>query len=111
MVYSENLADRVRKLLSPAKGYDEKKMFGGVCFLLNGNMACGILNSELIVRVGPDKHEDMLDMPHVREFDVTGKSMKGWIMVDEEGIASSKNLRAWVDRGAAFAKSLPPKQK
>jgi len=110
MAYSENLAARVRKLLDPLKEFEEMKMFGGICFLFNGNMACGILNNELIVRVGPKLYEEMLARPHARKFDITGRPMKGWVMIAAEGLASDKELHSWVHRGKEFAGSLPPKK-
>jgi len=109
MAYSENLVKKVRRLLGDKPGLVEKKMFGGIGFLLHGNMACGVLNDDLIVRVGPEKHEAMLKLPDTRVFDITGKSMKGWVMVAPAGHGTVKNLSAWVARGAAFALSLPPK--
>jgi hypothetical protein len=84
-------------------------MFGGVCYLLNGNMACGILDDNLIVRVGPEKYEDSLKLSHTRKFDITGKAMKGWVMVSYEGHESDNDLFEWVQRGVNFALSLPPK--
>ena len=109
MAYDEGLAQRVRELLEEKPGYNEKKMFGGVCYLLNGNMACGILKEDLIVRIGPEKYENSLKSPHTRKFDVTGKTMKGWVMVSYEGHESDKDLFEWVQRGVNYALSLPPK--
>lgn len=111
MAYDAKLAGKVRKILRDEKGYTEKKMFGGVCFLLNGNMACGILNDELIVRVGPKNYDEMLQQPHTRKFDITGRAMKGWIMVKEEGLIPGKKLKKWVAIGADLANSLPKKKK
>ena len=109
MAYNEGLAQRVRVLLEGKSGLEEKKMFGGVCFLLNGNMACGILNESLIVRVGPEKYENALKLPHIREFDITGKPMKGWVMVSAEGHDTIKSLSYWVEQGVNFTMSLPAK--
>jgi TfoX/Sxy family transcriptional regulator of competence genes len=109
MAYDETLVQRVRSLLEGKKGFTEKKMFGGVCFLVRGNMACGILNDDLIVRVGPENYEDSLKLPNTREFDITGRSMKGWVMVSTEGHYTNESLSSWVERGIAFALTLPAK--
>lgn len=97
-------------VLKSERHLDEKKMFGGLCFLLNGNMACGILKNALIVRVGPDKYNEALQLPHARQFDITGRPMKGWVMVPAEGLTSHNDLSAWVERGVSFASTLPVKQ-
>jgi hypothetical protein len=109
MAYDEGLAQRVRVLLEKKQGFAEKKMFGGVCFLLRGNMACGILNEDLIVRAGPENSEDLLKLPDTREFDITGKPMKGWVMVSPEAHKADEDLSGWVERGVAFALTLPSK--
>ena len=84
-------------------------MFGGLAFMLDGNMACGIHGSELIVRVGRDNFEDALSQPHTRPFDMTGRLMRGFVFVSEQGIAADSELAAWTGRGIAYAASLPPK--
>ena len=109
MAYNEQLAQRVRQLLIDQTGYEEKKMFGGIGFLLHGNMACGIVKDELVVRVGTDRYQASLAMPHTREFDITGRTMKGWIMVAANGNKADEDLSFWVNRGVAFAATLPPK--
>jgi hypothetical protein len=109
MGYDKGLADRVRALLEGKSGFNEKNMFGGVCFLLRGNMACGVLNDDLIVRVGPEKYEEALQMRFTRPFDITGRPMKGWVMVSAEGHKKKHDLAAWVERGSAFALTLPAK--
>ena len=109
MAYDKGLAQRVRDLLDETPGFNEKKMFGGVCFLLNGNMTCGILNDDLIVRVGPEKYGRLLKSQHVRKFDITGRPMKGWVMVSCEGYESDKDLAGWIQQGLRYALSLPPK--
>ena len=109
MAYDEGLAQRVRVLLEGKSDLDEKKMFGGVCFLLHGNMACGILNESLIVRVGPEKYENALKLPHTRKFDITGKPMKGWVMVSPEGHTNDERLSYWIEQGVVFALTLPVK--
>lgn len=109
MAYDELLAGRIRTNLSGHPGLNEKKMFGGVGYILNGNMACGVHKDYLIVRVGPAQYEDALNQPHTREFDMTGRPMKGWIMVAAEGCASEDDLEKWIQKGAIFAQTLPPK--
>jgi TfoX/Sxy family transcriptional regulator of competence genes len=109
MAYNEKLSQRIKRLLQETRGIENKKMFGGIGFLLHGNMACGILNDYLIIRVGPDGYEDALALPHTRKFDITGRAMKGWIMVAKDGCSSDEELSVWVGRGLAFAASLPKK--
>jgi len=109
MGYDNGLAERVRILLKDKPGFSQKKMFGGVGFLLRGNMACGILNDDLIVRVGPEKYKEALALNHARQFDITGRPMKGWVMVSSEGTETIQDLSAWVGRGIAFALTLPAK--
>ncbi|MEZ5276128.1 MAG: TfoX/Sxy family protein [Opitutaceae bacterium] len=109
MACNEHLAARVLRTFRNTPGFEERRMFGGVGCLIHGNMACGVLNDDLIVRVGPDFYEECLAMPHVREFDITGRSMKGWVMVGPEGTVTPSQLKAWVERGRSFARTLPPK--
>ena len=84
-------------------------MFGGIGFMLSGNMAAGVIRDDVIIRLDPEEGERALDEPGVRMFDLTGRPMTGWLLVGPEGTASDDGLRAWVDRSAAFAESLPPK--
>lgn len=109
MAYDEGLAQRIREALDDQQGLEEKKMFGGVGFMVRGNMAVGVNKEDLIVRVGPEGHEAALEKPGVRVFDITGKPMKGWVTVAPEGVAEDADLAAWVEEGVAFALSLPPK--
>ncbi len=109
MAYDEALAARVRSALRNESGVTEKKMFGGVAFMLNGNMACGIISDEIMVRVGPHSHEDALSRPHARPMDFTGRPMRGLVYVGRPGFESDPDLAAWVELGASFARSLPPK--
>ena len=109
MGYDKDLAARVRIFLEGRPAFAEKKMFGGVCFLLGGNMACGILNDDLIVRVGPENYEAALQMRCTKPFDITGRPMKGWVMVSAEGHKEKQDLSAWVEQGASFALTLPAK--
>ena len=111
MAYNEKLAQRIRERLINLPAYMERKMFGGVCFLLHGNMACGILNDDVIVRVGKDAYESALALPHTKKFDITGRAMSGWVMVSPQGHGSDQQLDAWLQRGVDFAASLPHKQK
>ncbi len=109
MAYDEDLADRVRALLADRSGVREQKMFGGLCFMLNGNMACGVQGSELVVRVGKENMEDALAEPHSRPFDMTGRPMRSFVYVAAEGFADDTGLAAWAGRGIVFAAELPPK--
>ena len=109
MAYDQKLADRARALLSRREGFSEKKMFGGLCFLLNGNMCCGIVGDELMVRVGADAYEKSLARAHAREMDFTGRPMRGFVYVGAEGVKTKRTLASWLEAGTAYAGSLPPK--
>ena len=109
MAYDEGLAQRVREALSERPDLSERKMFGGLCFMLGGNMCTGIVGEELMLRVGPDSYEDALARPHAREMDFTGRAMKGFVYVAPEGFETTDGLSSWIDRGLAFVLSLPPK--
>jgi TfoX/Sxy family transcriptional regulator of competence genes len=109
MAYDEQLAGRIREVLGDDPGIDERKMFGGIAFLLDGNMFVGVTGDDLMVRVGPDAWADALGQPQAREMDFTGRSMKGYVYVSAEGTAEDEDLAAWVDRALAFVGSLPPK--
>jgi TfoX/Sxy family transcriptional regulator of competence genes len=108
MAYDLKLADRVRSQLDGIP-VAEKKMFGGIGFLLNGNLACGVNKDNLIVRIDPEKQELLLKKPHAKPFDLTGKPMKGWLLVEASGVKTEKQLSAWVKEGVEFASTLPPK--
>ena len=108
MAYDLNLAERIRSELD-GMPFVEKKMFGGVGYLLNGNMACGVNKDNLIVRVDHEKHATLLKMPHAKPFDLTGKPMKGWLMVEPGGYETPEQLAAWIKEGIGFALTLPPK--
>ena len=108
MPYDLKLAQRIRSQLN-GHPFVEKKMFGGVGFMLNGNMACGVNKDNLIVRVDPEKHSALLKKPHAKPFDLTGKPMKGWLVVEADGFRTDKQLNAWVKEGIEFASTLPPK--
>ena len=110
MAFDEKLAERIRHKLGKKPGLTEKKMFGGVAFLLKGNMCCGVHKDELIVRLDPDATEQALARPHTRVFDLSGgRPMKGWILVQPAGLASAAALEKWIDTGLAYARSLPAK--
>jgi TfoX/Sxy family transcriptional regulator of competence genes len=109
MAYDEAFAARVRDQLAARERVTERKMFGGIGFMVDGNMACGVSSTdELIVRLDPDEYERALAEPPAREFDMTGRKMRGWVLVDPEGL-DDEELAGWVDAGADFAASLPPK--
>jgi TfoX/Sxy family transcriptional regulator of competence genes len=109
MAYDEILADRIRPMLKRRKGFSEKKMFGGVGFLLNGNMCVGVWKDSLVVRFDKEDHDETLSLPHVLPFDITGKAMKGWALVEPEGVARDEDLRRWVQLSAQYAAKLPQK--
>ena len=109
MPYSRQLADRVRQTLGKQRGLAEKRMFGGVCFLLRGNMLACIWEQSLIVRLGLDEAAKALKEPNVREFDVTGRPMRGWVIVDPDGLERDEQLAAWLARAQAFVETLPAK--
>jgi TfoX-like protein len=109
MAFDEKLAGRIRKHLGKRKGLTEKQMFGGIAFLLNGNMCCGVHRDEMIVRLAPDETERALEAPHTHLFDLTGRPMKGWILVKPKGLATDTVLAKWIRVAAQFAGSLPPK--
>ncbi len=110
MPFDEKLAARIRKQLGKKKGLVEKRMFGGVAFMLNGNMCVGIHKDELIVRLAPEETEQALTQRHTRIFDLSGgRTMKGWILVQPKGLATDAALGKWVTVGVKFAASLPAK--
>lgn len=109
MAYSDELADRVREIVSRKKGITDKKMFGGVGFLLNGNMLVGVWKEFLIVRLGPEEGEKALNEKFVIQFDITGKPMKGWVMVVPDGVEDDDQLKKWIQRAMKFVEKLPAK--
>jgi TfoX N-terminal domain len=108
VAYDEELADRVRALLAGEEGLTERRMFGGLAFMVNGNMACGIVQDELMLRLGAEGADAALDDPHVREMDFTGRPLTGMVYVGRGGLGDS-DLRDWVTRATAYARSLPAK--
>src|SRR5947207_15712234 len=109
MAFDESLAQRIRDALARKKNIEEKKMFGGICFLINGNMLVGVWKDSLIARLGPDEGEEALLEPHVKEFDITGRAMKGWVLVAPAGFESDDQLGGWIQRAVTFVGSLPAK--
>jgi TfoX/Sxy family transcriptional regulator of competence genes len=109
MAFDEKLAERLRQQLAPVLGVVEKRMFGGVSFLLNGNMCYGVHKDALIVRLAPEASEAALRQPHTRIFDLTGRPMKGWLLVEAGGVNTAARLKQWVKQGVAYAESLPSK--
>jgi TfoX/Sxy family transcriptional regulator of competence genes len=109
MAYDEGLAQRVRALLDHRSDVADKQMFGGIAFLIAGNMACGVSGENLIVRVDREESEALLEEPGARRFDMTGRPMRGWLLVAPEATADDGDLERWVRRGEEFAASLPPK--
>jgi TfoX/Sxy family transcriptional regulator of competence genes len=109
MSYDEKLAERVRASLTHRQGVTEKKMFGGLAFLLDEKMFCGILGEDLMVRVGPERYEAVLDEAHVRPMDFTGRPMKGYVFVGPGGSRNTKAVRKWIAQAAGFVASRPAK--
>ena len=110
MAYDEDLANGIRELMAGEPGVTEKKMFGGLAFLVGGNMSVAASGQGgLLVRVGPEETGALLDKPHARPFQMRGREMRGWVRVDEAGVRTKRELEPWVKRGVAYARSLPPK--
>lgn len=109
MAYDEGVAQRLREAFADHHEVVEKKMFGGLAFMLAGHMCCGVLNDTLMARVGPERYGEALARPHAREMDFTGRSMKGFVYVDPEGFAEDEDLASWVALCADFVNELPPK--
>ena len=109
MAYDEALAERLHEVLANRSDISERKMFGGLAMMVAGNMAVGVIHDHLMVRVGPDAYEDLLDDPHARPMDFTGRPMRGFVFVDTPGFADDADLARWAARGVEFALSLPPR--
>jgi TfoX/Sxy family transcriptional regulator of competence genes len=109
MPSNEKTAERVRVLVKRRKGVSEKKMFGGVGFLLDGNMCVGVWKESLILRIGPNAYEEALEQPFTKEFDITGRAMTGWVMVSPEGFAEEDELKSWIEAAVKFVRTLPVK--
>ena len=109
MAYDEGLAQRIRDILVDQPDIEEKKMFGGVGFMGQGNYVCGVSKDDLVVRVGKERYQEALAQPHARVMEMTGRVMSGWVYVGLEGCADDANLQEWVQLGVDYAYSLPPK--
>lgn len=109
MAYDTTLASRVRDVLGDNREIREREMFGGIAFILSGNMAVGVSKDELMVRLDPDEYDEALADPGVRAFDMTGRPMRGWILVAPEATAEPSDLQRWVEVGLDFAGTLPAK--
>ena len=109
MAYNEELDERIKELVSRWKNTTHRKMFGGVCHLLNGNMFCGVHKDSLILRLGEKTSREAMALDHVREFDITGKPMRGWVMVAKKGYKNDKDLKDWLEKSKKFANTLPAK--
>jgi TfoX/Sxy family transcriptional regulator of competence genes len=111
VAYDEDLANRIRELLAGEAGVTEKKMFGGLAFLIGGNMSVAASGQGgLLVRVAPEGTDDLVAKPHARRFEMRGREMQGWLRVDDEGVRTKRQLEPWVKRGVAHARSLPAKR-
>ena len=109
MAYDEKLAERIREVLKRRRGVSEKEMFGGLAFLVNGHMACGVQGDDLMVRVGPEDYESALKKTGARPMDFTGRPLKGMVYVGPRGHLRAPSLKAWVEQGLSYVRSLPPK--
>jgi hypothetical protein len=110
MAYDPGLAQRVREVLGQRSGLEERRMFGGLAFLLDGKMFVGVNSSTLMARVGPERYEDALALPHVREMDFTGRPLRGYVYIAPAGLAEDRDLGAWVNWCAGFVETLPEKK-
>jgi len=110
MAFDQTLAARIRKRMGRRTGLSEKKMFGGIAFLLNGNMCCGVNGETLIARLEPGATAQALSEPHTRTFDLTGRPLKGWILVEPEGLMTEAKLGKWIQVATKYAESVPPKR-
>jgi TfoX/Sxy family transcriptional regulator of competence genes len=110
MAYDEDLANRIRELIAMETGLTEQKMFGGLAFLIDGNMSVGVSGQGgLMVRVDPAETDALAEKPYARPFERRGRAMQGWLRVDAEGVGTKRQLEPWVRRGVAYARTLPPK--
>ena len=111
MAFDETLAARIRDALARKRGVQEKKMFGGIGFLLHGNLLVGVWKEALVVRLGEEEGEEAMKEPHVKEFDITGKPMRNWVLVGPEGVQDDEQLKGWIERAVKFVGALPAKEK
>jgi TfoX/Sxy family transcriptional regulator of competence genes len=109
MAFNEQLNERINLILGGKENITCKKMFGGIGYLLNGNMVCGVYKDDLILRMSPEDADKSLSQNHVTPFDITGRAMKGWIMVEPDGIPREDKLTNWINISLSYVKKLPPK--
>ena len=109
MAFDEGVAERIREHLMERMDVDEKKMFGGLAFMVSGNMCCGVVDDTLMLRVGADQYETALNKPFAREMDFTGKPLRGFIYVEPAGFAEENDLQEWIEMALQFVTALPPK--
>jgi TfoX/Sxy family transcriptional regulator of competence genes len=109
MAYNEAIVERLRTVYAGREDVVEKKMFGGIAFMFNGHMSVGVNGDDLMVRVGPDLYDHALAQPHARQMDFTGRSMNGFVFVDQAGISNDSGLETWVRLSEQFVRQLPPK--
>jgi TfoX/Sxy family transcriptional regulator of competence genes len=109
MAYDEKLAARIREVISGWAGVSSRRMFGGVCHLLHGNMVAGVWKEFLILRLGEGAADFARELPHVRPFDITGRPMKGWVMIEPAGCRTNAQLNKWLEQARAFVETLPPR--
>jgi TfoX/Sxy family transcriptional regulator of competence genes len=109
MAYNAGLADDIRSRIGNRTDLTEREMFGGIAFMVGGNMAVGVSGDDLMVRVGKETYDEALTRPGVREFDMSGRPMRGWVLVSDKGYSTEGDLTSWIDRGVSYAESLPPK--
>ncbi|MFZ0014918.1 MAG: TfoX/Sxy family protein [Acidimicrobiia bacterium] len=109
MAYDQRLADDIRARIGSRSDITEREMFGGIAFMVNGNMAVGVSGDELMVRVGKEAHDEAVARPGAHVFDMSGRPMRGWLKVGADGMSSDAELQSWIDQGLAYAGALPPK--
>ena len=109
MPFNEEIEARIKKIISGWQNIEHRNMFGGVCHLLNGNMVCGVYKDFLILRIGEENATKALALPFVRPFDITGRPMKGWVMVAQDGFRKDEDLANWLDQAKEFVSSMPAK--
>lgn len=109
MAFDEALAGRIRQRLARRKNVEERRMFGGIGFLLSGNLLVGVWKGSLVVRLGQKEGEEALKLPHVKEFDITGRPMRNWVLAGPEGVETDDQLQGWIQRAVQFVGKLPVK--
>ena len=110
MTFSERTVSQIRRVMQNTPGLTERTLYSGTAFMLQGNMCCGIIEDNLVVRVGPDTYDAALREPHTRPMDFTGRALPGFVYVERAGFANASSLREWIDRGMRFVHTLPPKR-